>query len=281
MSKKNPRVHRETLPGKLSDALLNVPFEAEAESRPEGHASVGQRLQAAKDELAAAVAASNKVLSANALTSIIAEHAAREAGRRGTPTVVVDDNGDVMLEVHYLPPGAKLPTAPEPKVKLPPISELRREAELLGIDWQPFGKGKKALIKAIDQAKAGGQANTTPDPPKTTPDPPVSAPKPKRQKTAPSITPPKQVKLDGRKVIPLADDDDDLGGLFDDDPPPAKPEPAPKPKRKAPRRGTPAPKTPAPKRGGRSLSAIAEGADDEVDIDAILAKPAPPIPNED
>jgi hypothetical protein len=305
MTKKNPRVHRETLPADLAGALLNVPFEAEAESQPENFASVGVRFHAAREELAAAVQAANVVLAANPLMEIIAEHAARQSGRRGHPIVVVDPSGEVLLEVHYLSAGEAPPTPTQPKKrksKLPPIAELRREATVLGIDIEPFGKNKKNLIAAIEAAKAGGAVPAPkaepPKPekkaePKKVEPPEPEKPESKMTKTAPALSQ-RTVRLDGEKIIPVDDDDDDLADLFDDDPPaPPKPEPesAPAveattttlPRRRVPRRGTPAgaDKAPAPTRQGRKLSAIAGNAEAEVDIDAILAKKPPAIPDED
>lgn len=298
------------MPADLAAALLNVPFEAEEASQPESHASVGLRLQAARAELDAAVQAANTVLGANPLMEIIAEHAARKVGRRGHPLVVVDPSGEVMLEIHYLASGepAPKPVAPatpkKRKSSLPSIKEIRREAELLGIDTELFGKNKTKLLEAIEKAK--GQPATVP-----APAPAPTPPAPKMTKTAPSLTPPKQVRLDGQKLIPL-DDDDDVASLFRDDEEPAPaplkaevapsgfqdkaernpvnapiagaavdvPAPPPSPKVRPPRRGTPAGTAAvAPKLGGgRSLSAIGNSAEAEVDIDTILAKPAPPPP---
>ncbi len=336
MTKKNSRVHRESLPARLAGALLNVPFEAEEASQPESHPSVGQRLAAARAELAEAVVAANQVLAANPLMEIIAEHAARQAGRRGTPIVVVDTSGEVMLEVHYLAAGEPLPVVPlstvpapstaaptEPrKSRLPPISELRAEAETLKIDHSQFGKNKKKLMAVIAAAKkdtrpcpvcktsawhveeddAYGDANASPKDTITLScrcsmlrsewlagvkkTKPAAAPKPKMTRTAPSVSPVRVVKLDDRKIIPMGDDDDDLSSLFE--PKVAKPKPQapaapPKksPKVRPPRRGTPKAQGPAPKLSGRSLSSIASAAEAEVDIDAILANPTPPIPEED
>jgi hypothetical protein len=282
------------LPADLAAALLNVPFDAEVASQPEFHQSIGQRLTAAKAELEAATVAANQVLSSNPLMEIIAEHAARLVGRRGRPTVVVASSGDVMLEIHYLAAGEPLPPVKPKKLKMPPISEIRREAVLLGIDPTPYGKNKTRLIAAVDAAKAVVSPPVAPKAP--APKPP--APKPKRMKTAPAITPAVPVELVGREVIPLdvdEDDEDDLSSLFADDPPKApapkpvpeppvpkaKPLSKPRPTPASPKRGTPAVKAAAPKRMGRSLSAIAQNAENEVDIDAILAKPPPKIPRED
>jgi hypothetical protein len=320
MTKKNPRVHRDTLPAELAEALLNIPFGWTIDGVPQPAMSLGRKLREAQKALEEAVTAANEVLALNPLMEIIAEHAARQIGRRGHPIVVVDPNGEVMLEVHYLANGDPAPIPLKArKSSLPRIVEIRRDAQLHGIDPEPFGKNKKRLIEAINLAKAAQAAGKPapkpepPEPPKVEPpkkpepkpesakkpEPPkpkVEPPKPKMTRTAPSVTPPQTVRLDGRRVIPLDDDDDDLTTLFsgkkpavrnpvnapisgaavevhpEDPPPPLKPKPKP-----TPRRGTPAPKKPAPKRAGRSLSAIAKNAEREIDIEAILAAPAPTI----
>jgi len=306
MTKKNPRIHREVLCQELADALLNVPFVDAAESSPDGFNSVGRRLIAARDELKAAVKAANLVLAKSPLTGIIAEHAARRINKRGKPVVVVDADGGVMLEVTYSngkavePP----PPAPERKPKLPPMAEIRRDAEALGLDWQPYGKAKKKLIAAIKAAKNPALAVVEPEPPKPPkPEPPKPEP-PKPPKPKPEPPKPEPVRLDGRKIIHL-DEDDDVTDLFRQldgeipmqkpepepvaTPLPPKPRPTPAVKLKPKPKPTPALKTSPPpqkgtppsKKGGRSLSAIASGADDEIDIDFILAKPAPKTPQED
>jgi len=314
--KKATRVHRETLPVDLAEALLNVPFEDEAASRPEAYSSVGARLGAAKAELKAAVLAANQVLTANPLMEIIAEHAARKIGRRGQPLVVVDEAGEILLEIHYLTPDEVQSDPQIPKVRksnLPPIEELRQEATFLGIDPEPFGKAKTKLLKAIDAVKAG-KPEPAPVMKALAPKPAPVVKAPVMMKTAPAVGTPRTVQIEPTPFITVADDDEGLDALFGETPvkknngTPATPfgspfdfkgpavrnpvnapirntevesdrPPLPPPVR-PPRRGTPALGSP-PKRTGRSLSAIAGNAEAEVDIDAILSVPAPPPPNED
>ena len=326
MTKKTLSVHREILLSGLADALLNVPFAAAVGSQPEKYNSIGQRLAAAKTELMSAVAAANRMLVRNPLTGIIAEHAAKQAGKQGTSSVSVDLNGDVMLEVVYIPAGGPLPpslvsvsTSPS---RLPPIADLRREATLLGIDWELYGKSKKKLIavmKAVRDGLAPALVSEKPQSQPPAPKPvlafvPASEPAPVPEPTTPEpvlvdVLEPVWEPVEGpeppKRITPLEDDDDvdDLfrqlesnGGGNKLDPEPvskATPEPrspvklAPKPKPISKGFTMPAARsgvfsgTPAPKLHGRSLSAIAAGAEDDIDIDTILAEPAPEILQED
>ena len=157
MVSRNPRIHREALPPALAKALLNVPFPASGAPQSEVYHSVGERLSQAQVELVSAVAAANGVLAANPLTEILAEHAARQVGRRGRATVKVDPTGNIMLEVHYTVAerpscGTKVPQENSP---LPSIHDLRKEAIALGIDPAPFGKAKTKIIRAINKARGG------------------------------------------------------------------------------------------------------------------------------
>jgi hypothetical protein len=110
-------------------------------------------------------------------------------------------------------------------------------------------------------------------PPVAPPLPPVAPPvAPKMVRTAPSVTP-------ARVLTP---DDDDVELLWAKAP--SAPEPVlatiARPLTRPPVPVSP-PAGPAKMMRGRSLSDLVSGADAEVDVDAILAKPAPPPPPED
>jgi len=275
-----------------------------------------QRLIAARDELCAAIVAANWDLSTNPLTNLAAGHAAREQGLSGQATISVDAAGYVKLEVdsgEEGPPPMVMPSvvapipvvvplpvaAPDSKAKLPSISELRQEARQLGIDPAIYGKAKRKLLDAIAAVRGGASPPKPVVVPQPTPQPiPPPIPKPAVPEPTPDPKPPES-KLD----IDLFGDDDDVTDLFRqlDGKPPTRPDisipkPSPPPKPPVPLRLPPKPRptpkrtstpavqgTPAvpPKRKGRSLSAIASGADAEIDIDAILAKPTPEIPKDD
>lgn len=309
MTKKSPRVHRETLRPELASALLNVPY-----GQVEGHpTTITSRLMDAIDALHQVIDRANESLAKNPLMEVIAEHAARLTGRRGSPTVIVDPNGEVMLEIHYLAAGEAPPTPTRKTVlksRLPNIDVLRREAESLGIDWKPFGKAKTKLIEAMETHKASKSVVVPVAKPKAKPKPTPApalklAPKPKMTRTAPSLTPPQQVKLDGQSIIPVDDDEDGLDELFGGkkkavrnqvNAPSAAPAmdvqvhvapkdqglPKSRGKRKpTPRRGTSTDTVKPTKKLSRSLADIADNADTDIDIEAILAKPASPPPKDD
>ena len=296
MSKRQTRVHRESLDANLAQALLNVPCESITTDVILTR-SVWERLEAARSEMQEAVKAANAALEGNSLAEILAETVTRQMIRRGNPRIVVDADGTVTLEVHY---GEKLPPVMSGQSKrksgLPPIGSLRKIATDLGIDPAPFGKAKTKLIEAIEKARGNAdspQPQPQPQPEakvvKTDPVPPEppKKPKQKRVKTAPSVTSPRRVKLDDRKLVPLDDDDEDIDALFWGESKKPEPEvqkaPAPssevKRSRRPPRRGTAA--TGSTKKKGRKLGDIIANADKTVDIDAILAQPAPKIPPED
>jgi hypothetical protein len=122
-----------------------------------------------------------KALDRNPLTAITAKEAARQAGRRGHPTIVITDTGDVMLEVSYT-------SEPKPRPKkatiergwsstLPTLDELRKRAAKLGIDISDLGRAKKKILARLEAGKAKSPA-------------PASASqksKPKMRKTAPAV----------------------------------------------------------------------------------------------
>lgn len=272
------RIHREELELGLAQALLNVPC---APSSPDDYAadatSVWDRLESAKAELLRAVEAANKALEGNPLAEILAENVSRQRGRRGDPRIVVDGDGKVQLEVHYGKPDDEAPAAPRRRTRLPPIKELREQADALGIDHAPFGKAKTKLIAAIKKKREkiaqGDQKSPAKNlTPKTDPVPQDPPPKP-RTKRAEALTP--------AKVVHLDDDDDDLDALLNGTPTPPKPPRKPSRKvRKPPRRGTPATGS-TKKKKGLDLGALVKNAEDMVDIDAILAAPPPELPQED
>jgi len=256
MEKKHIRApHRETLREDLAQSLLNVPVAEEG--------SIWEKLQAARKELGIAVDYANRALQGSPLTEILAEHAQRLSNRRGYPRIVVDADGAVKLEVYYdaasVP--AATPTESRPGRKwsttLPSIEALRKEATRLGIDAASFGKAKLKLMDAIQAAQ------------KAPVPPPQDPPKPKMVKTAPALGPVKMLQPEVTLTpSPLVDDDDGVASLFGDA----------EPTTPDPRRVAPPISAPARTLKGRSLSAVVSHADDDVDLNALLTKPAPPPP---
>ena len=175
----------------------------------------GCELGEARQRYKAALNEARLLLESHPLAGVVAEAAARELGKRGALELVIDDTGDVMLQVHY---GlTRLPKVVDKskKIKLPSISELRAEAEHLGLDVSGLGKAKRKILARIKAHKAGA--------------PPDLPPKPKMIKTAPALSPPRvltlsavsnemsQVKPIDLETVALAGARLDMDALFGDD----------------------------------------------------------------
>lgn len=151
MSKK--RTFREPLDPVWAKALLSVPSERSSDK------TVAEILEGLRSAFEATLAEASKVLEGHPFADVIAAEAARRAGRRGEPSLVLGDDGHVYLEITYKT--AKAASRKDDKgaktrhwsSDLPSIGELRTEAEALGIDHKPFGRSKIKLKKAIDAAK--------------------------------------------------------------------------------------------------------------------------------
>ena len=171
------RPHREPLDPKWVEALLHAKPDPGIEAL-EAVPSLYQQLEDAREVLRRAVEQARVALIRNPLADVAAREAARLAGKRGAATVVVDDDGHVMLEVRYkgdapaTKPRAKA-AAKKPWVSaLPSLKELREQAEALGLDVSDCGRAKKKILDRIEAAK-------------------VAKPKPRQKmtKTAPALSP--------------------------------------------------------------------------------------------
>lgn len=118
----------------LSAALLSAKKDGTA---------VWDALQDAKARLAEAVADANQTLKTNPLTPLVANQVAGPAAQ-----IHVDSLGNVLISGK-----PKLSTGRRYQSTLPSITELRRQAEALGLDPEPFGRQKRKLVKAIEAAR--------------------------------------------------------------------------------------------------------------------------------
>lgn len=167
-------VFREPLPEDWAEALLQG-------KGPNTMGPVWDRLQKAQRELERAVQEARTCLAQNPLTPMVAQIAAHQANRQGGSTISVDNNGTVTLVVDAegVTEGGKRWTS-----TLPPLKELRKTAERLGIDPIPYGRGKKALLTALEKVRRE-QKESRPK-------------KRKMVKTAPSVSGPHIVKQEIR-----------------------------------------------------------------------------------
>jgi len=146
--------HREPLDDSWAQSLLSTQSGA-------FEGSVYDRLMAARKELLEAQQEARSAIDQNPLSAVVAVAAMSRLNRRGTPSIDVSDQGNIDLVVTYQ--GSSPSPVPNPpsatarrswRSNLPPLDQLRLEAQDLGIDPASFGRSKTALMEAIHQAKA-------------------------------------------------------------------------------------------------------------------------------
>jgi len=144
MGKKySKKVHQEPLRKEWAQSLL-------AMRDPNGVGSLYEGLEAAKAALALAVGNCRNHMGANSLTDVVADAAAREAGRGGKASITVNEQGTILLEVRP----KKAVEKRNWKTSLPPIKVLRAEAKEMNLDITEYGRSKRDIHDAIQAAKA-------------------------------------------------------------------------------------------------------------------------------
>ena len=196
MGKKySKKVHQEPLRTEWAQSLL-------AERDPNSGGSLYAALQAKIQELDEYVQKCRKHLEENPLTGVVAEAAAREAGRGGSCTITVNEKGTILLEVVPKKSGEKRTWLST----LPPIKELRAEAKKIGLDISGLGRSKRRIFDALQDAKAS----------KNPPTKPPKKAKKKMMKTGDAITTPRVVDVDN---LPFDEKSELPSDLFDGDTP--------------------------------------------------------------
>ena len=111
-----------------------------------------QQLTVARINFVQALETARLSLASNPLTKIVAEAVARQEGRKGTASIVVCPDGQLLVEVSYKSrENGKQPRAWNSN--LPSLETLRVDAVGLGIDPLPFGRSKTRLTEAIKAAQ--------------------------------------------------------------------------------------------------------------------------------
>ena len=113
-----------------------------------GGTPLAEILEKARTDLHDAIEKARTHLIQNPLTPIVANSVTKELGRRGAATVVVNDNGMVMLEIQY---GSNGNTRAW-KSDLPSITELRRQAEAKKIDISHLGRNRRKITELLDKS---------------------------------------------------------------------------------------------------------------------------------
>ena len=152
MNTKQP--HRTPIREDWAKSLLQAPVQ--------GGQTTYYQLKEAWGAWERALTEAREVLKQNPLAPTVAEAVAREGGRRGEAVLLLDDRGEMYLEVEKR----------EWNSSLPCLESLRQEAEGLGIDPKPFGRSRTELAEAIAAKRAT---------------------RPKMRKTAPCIGPVEEV----------------------------------------------------------------------------------------
>jgi len=131
------KTHREPLSSDLTKALLTT-----------GGTPLAEVLEESRKTLQKTVKQAREHLKTNPLTPIVAESVTKEMGRRGEATVVVDDNGVVMLEIRYGGNGNTRDWTSD----LPSLSELRKQATKKKVDISHLGRNKRAIVEFLSKS---------------------------------------------------------------------------------------------------------------------------------
>jgi len=185
------RVYRIPLERDWVRSLLHQPSERipEAVRGVLSRDTIDEFLSVAQSLLGDAVEEARGALKAHPFADTVAREMARRKGKRGSPSLVVEPDGSVVLEVRYRGSGAPITKESQDDEdnddesekrkwtsRLPSLEELRQKAQEQQIDISGCGRSKKKIIALLKDG--GNQASTTPSPRK------------KMVKTAPAISPP-------------------------------------------------------------------------------------------
>jgi hypothetical protein len=97
----------------------------------------------------------NDFLRASPLIQITAENLMQKEKRRGTPTLCISGEGEVLLRIAWGDVSPEGPPAnPE---KLPTLDELREQARSLGVDISDLGRQKLNILQRLREFSQGEQ----------------------------------------------------------------------------------------------------------------------------
>ena len=176
MTKK--KVFQQPLKQEWADALLDYAVLPVAlqEMQALSFASIRERRLILRQMWEDTLKETREVVRNHPLAPLVAQHAAREAGKRGSARLVVNDAGDVLLEVSYK---GVMETAEATPIqnKLPSLGTLRAAAVQYGVDVSDLGRKKLLIIARLvpHGYKLNGSAKK-------------EVPKTKRMKRAPALT---------------------------------------------------------------------------------------------
>ena len=175
MAKTKP--YRGPLTPELTGEILSIPLPETHDAGPapttigENLSRAQAQLQDAQTQLQDAVSLANSALDSNQMVGIVAQSVAKALKKRGEAKIVVEPNGSVVLVVGY--PTTRAPPQPQPSLvvrrkwtsRLPPLAQLRTEAEQMGVDISDLGRQRRAIHERLQEAqerlskKAQGPSN--------------------------------------------------------------------------------------------------------------------------
>ena len=117
----------------IQEAVLSLPLEVDGQVRSVG--DVIEQVRSLLEKVDSGVAQ-------NPLLKYIAMGLMRDMKKRGNPSIRVSSEGEPYLLIDY---GAR-----EEKEPLPSLDELRRRAQILGVDISDLGRKKIEILKRIE-----------------------------------------------------------------------------------------------------------------------------------
>jgi hypothetical protein len=158
MAKTKP--YQVPLAADLAAEILSVPLPEAALPTSEEPLprTYGEKLQLALRRLSEAVTEANEALETNQVVGIVARSLAKDLKKRGSPNIVVEPSGEVVLRITYeeeLPKEGTQPTVVQGKwhSDLPNMKELRADADELGVDIKDLGKARRAIHERLQDAR--------------------------------------------------------------------------------------------------------------------------------
>lgn len=135
----------------LAEEILNIPFTVpDEETEPR---TVGEYLSRS----IRAVEKANEMLAQSNVASLIAKTLMRDLKKRGSPSLFVAPDGQVMLRIAYdeeTPEKETVPIVrPTDASDLPKLDELRTMADDLGIDISHLGRQRRTIYNLIMEKK--------------------------------------------------------------------------------------------------------------------------------
>lgn len=145
----------------IQQAVLSLPLEAAGSLT-----TIGNLVKRASEDLQLA----NRAIQENALIKMTAESIMKREKRRGIPSILVQLDGTVYLQIVYEGDDTEIQRLPLPESKikkLPSLTELRDQAEEMGLDVSDLGRQKRKIMERLSASRSNGKGDHSVTPPPT------------------------------------------------------------------------------------------------------------------